>query len=53
MIIKTYWKSQAGVRTALDLVLGQLQAPGCAHTSPVRSQTSSAGRREAGGLRVF
>lgn len=53
MIIKTYWKSQAGVRTALDLVLDQLQAPGCARTSPVLSKPGSAGRREEGGLRVF
>jgi len=35
MIIKTYWKSQVGVRITLDLVLDQLQFPGYAHTSPV------------------
>lgn len=39
MIIKTYWKSQTWVRMAPDLVVEQLQSPGCAHTSPVRFQT--------------
>lgn len=39
MIIKTYWESQAWVRMAPDLVLEQLQSPGCAHTSPVWFQT--------------